>query len=142
MNNSLGLSFVISTAALMQNAKEGYEGFYYGTDINHNAGYLLTEPYNQYGKIVYDDSIESLKKINKNIDMFINDRGHSAEYEMREYIAISEKLSDDAIILGDNSHVTDKLETFARSTNRRFLFFAEKPKQHWYPGGGIGIAFK
>lgn len=125
-----GLGACVLTAALMKNAKEAYEGFYYGTDINPNAGYFFTDPYNQYGRLLYGDSIEFLKEINENVDIFINDSAHSADYEMLEYITISDKLSDDAIMLSDNSHVTDKLETFARSTNRRFLFFAERPKRH------------
>jgi hypothetical protein len=37
--------------------------------------------------------------------------------------------------------VTDKLALFSRKTGRHFLMFYEKPKNHWYPGAGIGISF-
>ena len=90
----------------------------------------------------YGDSIESLRRLPETIDLFINDSDHSAEYEAGEYAAIAEKLSHDAIVLGDNSHVTDKLALFARQTGRQFLYFREQPKGHWYPGTGIGIAFR
>ena len=53
---------------------------YIGTDINPNAGYLFDEIYSENGKILYGDSIESLK-LNAEIDLFINDSDHSAEYE-------------------------------------------------------------
>lgn len=50
------------------------------------------------------------------------------------------KLAPSAIILGDNSHVTSKLAEFSVQEERRFMYFAEEPAQHWYGGGGIGIS--
>jgi hypothetical protein len=54
---------------------------------------------------------------------------------------IKDKLSDNAIILGDNAHVTDKLSRFSIEQNRDFLYFQEQPKNHWYPGAGNGFSF-
>ena len=136
-----GLGSVLLCAALLRNKKEGYDGRYYGTDINPNAGYLLDEKYKDVGKILYGDSIESLTNLNVKIDLFINDSDHSAAYEYKEYVVIKNKLGSDAIILGDNSHCTDKLYQFSIENNRKFLFFHEVPKNHWYPGAGIGISF-
>jgi len=136
-----GLGSCVIAAALQKNDEDGYPGFLYGTDINLNAGYLLESPYDKYGEILYGDSIMSLERLDENIDLFINDSDHSVDYEMREYLTISEKLSDSALIVGDNSHFSDKLLNFANETGRRFLFFQEQPIAHWYPGGGIGIAF-
>lgn len=137
-----GLGSCVITAALMKNSKEGNPGFYYGTDINPKAGYLLSGEYRKYGEILVGDSIKSLDAFDKPIDLFINDSDHSAEYELREYHAVQKKLTQNAFILGDNSHCTDKLFQFARMTGRNYLFFQENPKDHWYPGTGIGIAFK
>lgn len=135
-----GLGACILTAALMKNREEGYEGRYFGTDINPAAGYLFTGIYAECGQILYGDSIESLSNFEHTIDLFINDSDHSAEYEAQEYVTIAPKLSDKAIILGDNSDVTDKLLNFSLETDRSFVFFAEKPSKHWFPGGGIGIS--
>jgi predicted O-methyltransferase YrrM len=137
-----GLGSVLLCSALMRNAKAGYEGEYLGTDINPRAGLLLRPPYSHFGSISYGDSIESLKKIQKPIDIFINDSDHSAEYEYREYLTIADKLSPTAVVLGDNSHLTDALLRFSRERDREFVFFKEEPLDHWYPGGGIGISFK
>lgn len=63
-------------------------------------------------------------------------------YEAEEYKTIANKLSEHAIVLGDNSHCTDRLLEFSLETNRHFVFFEEKPLDHWYPGAGIGISFK
>lgn len=137
-----GHGSLILCSALLRNANEGHPGRYYGTDIDPTAGRLLSGKYAQMGKILYGDSLASLKSLPEIIDLFINDSDHSAEYEFAEYTAISDKLSPNAIILGDNSHVTDKLAQFSRMHARKFLFFHEEPRDHWYPGGGIGISFR
>lgn len=136
-----GLGSCVLTAALKKNKAEGYEGRYYGTDINPEAGYLLSGDYANYGCILYGDSVESLKEFDGIVDLFINDSNHSADYEAKEYNTIENKLSKHAIVLGDNSHCTDKLLEFSLKTNRHFIFFQEKPYQHWNSGSGIGISF-
>ncbi len=137
-----GLGSVLLCAALAENEKEGYRGNYYGTDINPRAGYLLAGEYKKYGQILYGDSITSLSDFTEKIDLFINDSEHSAEYEYEEYQTIKPLLKEETIILGDNSHSTNKLSKFSLENNRHFLFFKEKPLNHWYPGAGIGISFK
>lgn len=137
-----GLGSCILASALMRNSEEGYPGCYYGTDINPDAGQLLAKPFASFGKILYGDSIESLAKINTPIDLFINDSDHSADYEAREYRTVENKLSESAIVLSDNAHATGELLRFAERTGRQFLFFKEEPQGHWYPGAGIGAAFK
>ncbi len=136
-----GLGSVVLCAALRKNAAEGHPGRYLGTDIDTGAGWMLKGPYAEVGKILYGDSIESLKTITDPIDFFINDSDHSSDYERREYETIAGKLSDRAIILGDNAHVTPEIYNFARKSGRKFLYFQERPKDHWYPGAGIGAAF-
>lgn len=76
------------------------------------------------------------------MDLFINDSDHSSDYEYKEYQVIRDKLSSNAVILGDNSHVTESLSRFSHESGRQFLFFKEIPANHWYPGAGIGISFK
>jgi predicted O-methyltransferase YrrM len=136
-----GLGSCILTAALLKNQEEGNSGYYYGTDINPKAGYLLQMPYSQVGEILYGDSIESLRKLDKEIDLFINDSDHSAEYEANEYQIIQSKLSNHAMILSDNAHDTDALLNFAQKAGRKFLFYKEQPARHWYSGAGIGVVF-
>ena len=137
-----GLGACVITAALMRNSSEGHPGRYYGTDINPRKGYLLTGEYARHGQILYGDSIESLRALTDTIDLFINDSDHSAQYEAREYETIESKLSDGAVVLGDNANITDELLKFAERTGRQFLYFSEEPKDHWYRGDGIGAAFR
>jgi hypothetical protein len=59
---------------------------------------------------------------------------------MQEYEVIKEKLTKNAIIIGDNAHVTDCLLRFSLKEKREFVFFKEEPEEHWYPGAGMGIS--
>jgi predicted O-methyltransferase YrrM len=135
-----GLGAVVIAAALLRNLSEGYEGRYFGTDLDPGAGVLFTEPYSSVGQILYGDSLDSLNNLDSQVDVFINDSDHSGDYERAEYEAIIGKLSSRSLILGDNAHVTSELDDFARKRNRSYLFFSEKPEGHWYPGAGIGIS--
>jgi hypothetical protein len=137
-----GVGACILTAALLMNKEEGFSGQYFGTDISHSAGQLLTGKYCEVGKILYGDSIQSLISLVESINLFINDSDHSSEYEYREYQAIRDKLSKHAIILGDNAHNSDSLAKFSLETSRNFHFFKEVPKNHWYPGAGIGASIE
>jgi hypothetical protein len=136
-----GHGALILCAALRRNAAEGHVGRYVGTDINPNAGYLLGKPYDAHGQLMIGDSIASLRTLTQPIDVFINDSDHSADYEYAEYQTIAPLLRAASVIIGDNSHVTDKLPRFAAETGRRFLFFREEPDAHWYAGAGIGFSF-
>ncbi len=136
-----GLGSCVLTAALKKNKEEGYTGKYFGTDINPKAGYLLSGEYSEFGEILYGDSIQSLKQLKDSVDLFINDSDHSSEYEAKEYEIMSGKLTEKAVILGDNAHCTDELFKFSLKYGRHFIFFQERPSGHWYPGAGIGISF-
>jgi hypothetical protein len=136
-----GVGAVTIINALMRNSEEGFPGRYLGTDIDPEAGVLLKGKYLEYGELLYGDSIDSLKGITDTVDIFINDSDHSEIYEAKEYLVISPKLSPSAMILGDNSHATDALLKYSIATNKKFLFFKEEPKAHWYPGAGIGVSF-
>ena len=137
-----GVGSCVITSALIKNAEDGFIGQYFGTDIDKNAGKLLVQPYSKFGKVLYGDSIESLKQLTESVDIFINDSDHSGEYEKLEYETINTKLSKKALIIGDNSHATNSLRIFSQATDRNFIFFREIPREHWYPGAGIGISFK
>lgn len=136
-----GLGSCILISALMKNKEEGHIGYHYGTDINPKAGYLITGEYSKHSKILYGDSIESLKKFNKKIDLFISDSDHLQGYEYKEYTTIKNKLTVNAIILGNCSHWSTDLFAFSVNFGRNFLYFSEQPKNFWREGAGIGFSF-
>jgi predicted O-methyltransferase YrrM len=134
-----GLGAVVLCAALKRNAAEGHQGQYLGTDIDPQAGYFLKGEYAGFGKVLYGDSLKSLETL-RGIGVFINDSDHSADYELAEYEMVRDRLTDSALILGDNAHVTSKLAEFSLRNGRRFIFLAEEPVNHWYRGGGVGVS--
>jgi predicted O-methyltransferase YrrM len=135
-----GLGAMVLCSALRRNDAEGSSGLYYGTDLMPGAGYLLCEPYAKYGKVLYGDSIQTLSKFPDQIDLFINDSDHTPGYELREYETIAPILSERAIVLSDNGAAN--IFDWSQRVGRRFVYFDEKPLDHWYPGGGIGFSFK
>jgi predicted O-methyltransferase YrrM len=137
-----GLGAVLLCAALRRNASEGEPGRYYGTDINPQAGYLLGGAYAAFGTILYGDSVVSLRGGREAIDVFISDSDHASDYEYQEYLAVRDRLSERAVVLADGAHSSDALMRFADETGRDFLFFREEPVGHWYPGAGIGFAYR
>ena len=139
-----GLGSCVLAAMILRNRDEGYEGRYIGTEIDPTAGYLFSGRYAEAGQIIYNDSIKTLESLCDEIDFFVNDSDHSATYEAREYQVIESKLSNRALIIGDNAHESagsDALCRFAEATGRDFVFFQESPKDHFYAGAGIGAAF-
>jgi predicted O-methyltransferase YrrM len=137
-----GLGSVVLCAALLRNKEEGYIGRYIGTDINPSAGFMLQGEYADMGSVIYGNSIDCLRKIESPIDLFINDSDHSSEYERNEYYTILPNIHQETLVLGDNAHCTTELLRFAREQGLSFAFFQEKPDNHWYPGAGIGFAWR
>ncbi len=136
-----GLGSCVLAAALLRNAADGSPGRYVGTDIDPGAGCLFVAPYSAVGQVLYGDSLASLARLDGPIDLFINDSDHSEAYEAREYAAVHDKLAPAAVVLGDNSHASPALFEYARTHGKTYLFFAEQPRGHFYPGAGIGICF-
>lgn len=137
-----GLGAVLLCSALLRNRAEGAPGRYYGTDIAPKAGYLLDGIYKEVGQVLYGDSITSLKAFDKPIDLFINDSDHSATYELEEYKVVLPKLTPTGILLSDNAHVASSLAQLSLEAGRKFVYYPEVPKDHWYPGAGIGFSFQ
>lgn len=136
-----GLGAAALCTALLRNAAEGHPGRYVGIDINPDAGWLLDQQMRAVGTIICSDSLLALRSDSTKIDLLISDSDHSLSYETEEYRVAAERLSSKGIILSDNSHVTAALADFSLGHGRRFLFFKEEPRHHWYPGGGIGASF-
>lgn len=136
-----GLGTAVLAAAVRRNAQEGFPGVVYGTDLVPTCGYLLAEPYRSHCRILLGDSVESLRRLTEPVDIFLHDSDHRPEYEWAEFLAIEPRLHAHSLVLSDNSQQTSKLREFAARIGRSFLFFQDQPKDHWWPGDGIGAAF-
>lgn len=137
-----GLGTAVLAAALKRNDQEGYPGVLYATDIVPTCGHLVGETYKPYCRILLGDSVECLKAFDQPVDIFIHDSDHRAEYEWAEYLAIEPRLHPKSLIISDNARQTRMLYDFAVRTDRQFLFFQDEPLNHWWPGDGIGVAYR
>jgi hypothetical protein len=75
------------------------------------------------------------------VDIFLHDSNHDPEYEWAEFLAIEQRLHPASLVLSDNSQQSSKLREFAGRLGKTFLYFQDQPKNHWWPGDGIGTAF-
>lgn len=110
-------------------------------DLQPSSELLISTKNSGVTEHVIDDSLSAISRIDR-IDLFIHDSNHSAEHEAREFDLLSTRLSDGGIVLSDNSHVTTELSKWSFRHRRRFVYFAEQPLNHWYPGAGIGMSMK
>lgn len=136
-----GLGTAVIAAALLANDKEGFPGVVYATDIAADCGHLVAEPYKNYCRLLIGDSVASLQKFDQPTDIFLHDSCHTPEYEWAEFMAIKPRLHAASLVLSDNSLMTTKLLEFSRQLGLSFLYFQDQPKDHWWPGDGIGTAF-
>jgi predicted O-methyltransferase YrrM len=132
-----GLGSLVLAEALLRNNR----GRLVTIDIEPQSGLLIGGKWARVVEQVIEDSLVALNNID-NIDLFIHDSDHSADHEFRELESVVSHLSADGTVLSDNSHVTSMLADWSLKHNRLFLFFAEKPLNHWYPGAGIGVSVK
>jgi hypothetical protein len=133
-----GLGAVVLCSALLRNGT----GHYYGFELHPEQGYLLSGPYAKVGTIINGDAITNLREFKHPVDLYVNDSDHTPGYEAAELEVVGGMLSESGVILGDNADYSDELFKFANRTGRQFLFFKEEPVNHWYPGAGIGVAFR
>ncbi|HXG48128.1 MAG TPA: class I SAM-dependent methyltransferase [Methylomirabilota bacterium] len=136
-----GLGTVTLAAAIRRNAQEGCPGTVFATDIVPDCGHLLVEPYKSHCRILLGDSVETLKQFPEPVDLFLHDSDHRPEYEWAEFLAIEPRLHAGSLVLSDNSQQSPKLREFARRLGRSFLYFQDQPRDHWWPGDGIGAVF-
>jgi predicted O-methyltransferase YrrM len=130
-----GLGAIVLSAALLRNGN----GQLTTIDVNQHAGYLLTGRYATVGELRVGDSLAVLGKLD-GVDLFLHDSDHSAAHEAAELSMVTPRLTERAVVVSDNASLTSALAEWSERHGRRFLFFDERPADHWYPGEGIGVS--
>jgi predicted O-methyltransferase YrrM len=128
-----GLGSCVIAAALLRNGS----GRLTTIDINPESGYLIAGQYGEVVDRVIGDSVSVLSDLAP-IDLLLHDSNHTAEHELAEFDAAA--LSETSVVLSDNARDTRVLPDWAERRGWQFLAFYEQPLDHWYPGGGIGLA--
>lgn len=138
----LGISSVVLCSALEKNRQEGFEGKYYGFDIDPYAGVLIKDPaYEPFAQLVIGDGMKSLAAIEEPIDFYFSDGFRTYEYEKKELNVLKDKLSEQAVVASNKAIFSTALAELAIETNKEFSFFQEQPANHWYHGWGLGFMY-
>jgi Methyltransferase domain len=132
----LGLGSCVIAAALLRNG----HGRLTTIDIDPDAGCLIGEPWASVIDRRAGSSVDLLGTL-KDVGIFLHDSLHTYDHETGELTAVEPNLRSDAIILSDNAHDSSALSDWAERSGRRYLFFKEQPRDHWWPGDGIGAAW-
>jgi hypothetical protein len=132
----LGLGSCAIAAALLRNG----HGRLTTIDVDPEAGYLIGGRWADVIERRTGSSIDVLAGL-KDVDIFLHDSLHTYGYESKELAAVEANLREDALVLSDNSHDSAALADWAERTGRQYLFFSERPNDHWWPGDGIGAAW-
>jgi hypothetical protein len=137
-----GLGSAVLLRALARNRAEGSPGRLIGVDIDPTAGWLVPPDEQQDYQLVVGDSAQVLPPLlaQTEVDLFIHDSNHHYEHEAGEYRIVGPRLAPAGVILSDNAHAVPALADYSREHGRPYSFFGERPRDHFYPGAGIGIS--
>jgi hypothetical protein len=130
-----GLGSVVLAAALLRNGS----GRLTTVDLNPEAGFLIGGPYAEVTTRLCGDALAHLRDA-RSVDLFVHDSDNSPPHETAELEAIQSSLTEGAVVLSDNDWGL-ALPHWAERTGRRYLYFGDKPKDHWRAGEGMGVAW-
>ncbi|MFN8160108.1 MAG: class I SAM-dependent methyltransferase [Solirubrobacterales bacterium] len=131
-----GLGSLTVIAALERNAREhGTDGHLVSLDLDPHAGWMVgADP--RFSLIVGPITDTLGPALAEPVDLFLHDSDHSYEHE---YFELSLAAGAGVpILLSDNSHATTALRDLCAEKGGAYSFFRERPRNHFYPGGGIG----
>jgi hypothetical protein len=135
-----GLGSAVIAAALLRNG----HGRLTTVDLDDRSGELILPPYDAVIEHVVSDSLKFLASPQARqapIDLLFVDTGYTAEHERAELVAAGPLLSADAVVVATKTYCWPELQRWSEEQGRGFLHFGEKPRDHWYPGVGIGASF-
>lgn len=137
-----GLGSSVFLQALYRNRQEGHEGHLYGIDINPQAGWLIPDRLREHMTLLIEDSAVAVPRIAQQnpIDLLIHDSDHRYAHELKEFQLVASGLSPQALLLSDNAHATTALKDYSAASGRTYTYWQERPKNHFYPGAGIGLS--
>jgi predicted O-methyltransferase YrrM len=137
-----GLGTAILGRALARNTAGGHPGRLLSFDVNADCGWLVEPRLAGDHRIVIGDARKTLPEAIKDepVDFFIHDSLHTYEHETFEFERIAERAAPGAVLLSDNAHAGTAMADFCLRHGLKYFYFAERSRDHFYPGAGIGFA--
>lgn len=134
-----GIGSLVLLSALDRNAAEASPGQLISIDPDPTSGWIVGERANWSRRTA--DSRAVLREIleEAQVQLFLHDSLHSYEHERFE-LETAAAAMESGILLSDNSHETSALSDISEKIGARYSFWKERPRNHFYPGAGIGMA--
>jgi Methyltransferase domain len=138
-----GLGSALLLRALERNAADGKPGRLISVDVDPAAGWLVDERLGERWQPAYESTFTALPKLleGQQVGMIIHDSDHTYECENFEFRQAVEHAAPQVALVSDNSHATSALRDVCRDLGIAYRYFQERPRDHFYPGAGIGFGF-
>jgi predicted O-methyltransferase YrrM len=115
-----------------------------GFDIDPQSGWLVPDELRDRYELVIGNirtTLPSWLAIH-NVDLFIHDSLHTYEHETFELRSALDHSGGAAVLVSDNAHATTALADLSQQMDLEYGLFRERPRGHFYPGAGVGIALR
>jgi predicted O-methyltransferase YrrM len=141
----VGMGSAVLARALQRNAERGgTHGHLWTFDFAHDAGWATPDALRDWITLVPGDLRQTLPatvaELPGAIDLMIHDSDHAPDHELFEFRTVGTHLASRGVLLTDNGHATTVLQRYSDDTGRRYSFWRERPRDHPYPGAGIGLS--
>lgn len=137
-----GLGTAVLLRAIERNAAEGRQGTLLSFDIRPDAGWLVDDELARWLDKRIGDARALLPEalVGAELDMFVHDSHHTYEHETFEFETVFPAASPGAVLVSDNAHGGTAFRDFCERHGLDFSVVLERPRNHFYPGAGIGVA--
>lgn len=137
-----GLGAEVLLRALERNAAQGSPGTLVSIDVNPGAGWLVDESLRPRHELHLGDARTTLEHAigGRRVDVFLHDSDHRYEHETFELETVLPVSGDGSVLMSDNAHASTAFADFCRRHGLDPHLFRERPRTHFYPGAGIGLA--
>lgn len=140
-----GLGSAVLLSALRRNAAEGAPGRLISFDVADGVGWLVDDDLRTSGafELVIGDARKLLAPTlaRESVGFFVHDSDHTYEHETFELETVLPRAERGAPLLSDNAHAGPAFADFCERHGLPLHVFRERPRRHFYPGGGIGVTF-
>jgi len=139
VHDGLGSSLLLR--ALERNAAECAPGRLIAFDVDPSSGWLVEPAWRGRYELVIGDVRRTLAATiaGLRVGVFIHDSLHTYEHERFEFEVALQHVDERFALISDNAHATTALADLCRERRLRYAYFRERPREHFYPGAGIGL---
>jgi predicted O-methyltransferase YrrM len=134
----------LGSALLLRALERNGTGRLMGFDMTAESGWLVPASLRGRYELVLGDVRETLPRelTGRRVDVIIHDSLHTYEHERFELALALAHGAENLALMSDNAHASDALFDLCREHRLSYGLFRERPRAHFYPGAGLGLALR